>query len=181
MGLDNKNISGVDDMLAKLQAAKRYLQNDVFTVVGVEAVNHFKANFQKEGFDDKNVEKWKPRRTKRMGGTNSQKVMTKTGDTAESIDWRKDGNIVIVYSDKAWAQIHNEGGQIAVTAKMRKYFWAMHYQAKNGNNPEVADQFKAMALAKVVVMPQRKFMGNSENLNNNIIEKIKRDLTRILS
>jgi len=181
MALNNKNIRGADELVAKLQAAKQYLQTSVLTVVGQEAVNHFKNNFQVEGFVDKNTTKWATRKTKRLGGTYSQKVLSKSGELADSIGFEIKGNTVTIYTDKLYAQIHNEGGRIEVTAKMKKYFWAMHYQAKQAGNAAAADQYKSMSLAKVVVMPKRMFIGNSEQLNQNIIDKIKRDLTKILS
>jgi phage gpG-like protein len=181
MGLNNKNIQGADELVAKLQAAKTYIRRDVFTVIGVEAVNLFKGNFQKEGFLDKTVTKWQTRKTKRTGGTNSQKTLSKSGELADSIDFKIKGYTVTIYSDKVYAQIHNEGGKIEVTQEMKKYFWAMYYNAKETNNTDQADQYKAMALSKIIVMPKRSFMGNSETLNTNIIAKVSRDLNRILS
>jgi hypothetical protein len=55
MGLDNKNIHGADEMLKRLEEAKQYLQQDVYEVIGIEAVRHFKKAFTDEGFTDKNL------------------------------------------------------------------------------------------------------------------------------
>lgn len=176
--MDNENVKGVDEVLRKLQEAKMYLANDVQHVVGVEAVNHFKANFVNEGFDN---DKWAPRRSKVKL---NKKTLTGQGSgdhLGDSIDYRVEGNITIVYSDKLYAEIHNEGGEISVTPKMRKYFWAKSIEAKQAGDPEMQEQFKFMALSKTIKIKQRKFMGESDALNDKIIAKIQRDLSRILN
>lgn len=181
MAIDNKNVQGVDDMLQKLQAAKQYLNRDVNKVFGVEAVDHFKEGFQNEGFTDKSLVKWETRKSKRSGGTNSQKVLSKSGDLADSITFRVEENATIIYSDKVYAQIHNEGGKITVTYQMRRYFWAEWHNAKEAGETEMQDQWKAFALSQTIEIKQRKFMGESQALNQKIIAKIERDLTRILN
>lgn len=166
-------------MLAQLAQAKDYLQNDVYDVVGVEAVKHFKGNFEEEGFVDRTTQKWASRKTKRQGSTNGQKVLSKSGELAESIDYEAQKPAVIIKTDKPYAEIHNKGGEIEVTAKMRKYFWAMHKEAKVMGDAEMADQWKGLALAKKIVMPKREFMGESDVLNEKIAAKIIRDLNNI--
>lgn len=179
MGLDNQNIHGADALVAKLKAAKLYLQQDAPEVIGDEAVKHFKQNFhEREGFDN---QKWASRKTKvRL----QRKILT--GQTngehlGDSIDYRVEGRTIIIYTDKVYAQIHNEGGTITVTPQMRKYFWAMNMQAKEAGDTDMADQYKAMALSNQITIQQRKFMGESPLLTTKIIDKIKRDLTRILN
>ena len=181
MSLNNENIKGADELLKKLQEAKEYIQNDVPLVIGTEAVNHFKASFQNEGFTDASLQKWAARKSKRPGGTNSQKILTKSGELGDSPDYRVEGNTVIIYSDKVYAQIHNEGGEIPVTPQMKKMFWAKHYEAKEAGDTDAAEQYKCMALAKKIVMPKREFIGNSQVLNEKIENKITKDLTRILN
>ena len=178
MSLDNENIHGVDAMIAKLNAAKQYMREDVPEVIGTEAVKHFKQNFVDEGFDG---DKWAARKTKIKL---PRKVLTGQGSgdhLSDSIDYKVSGTTITIYTDKVYAKIHNEGGTIEVTDQMKKYFWAMYYQAKEGGDSDMQDQYKAMALSKEIIIKQRKFMDMSEKLNNKIIAKIKRDLTNILS
>lgn len=179
--MDNQYVKGADDLQRKINAAKLYLQGDVKDVIGIESVKHFKRNFEQEGFVDNNVSKWAARKTKRSGSTNSQKVLSKTGELAESIDYKVAGDVVVIYTDKPYAELHNNGGELTVTPQMKKYFWAMHKQAKDAGDLELADQYKAMALAVKIVMPKRQFIGESQTLNNNIIDKITRDLTKIFA
>jgi phage gpG-like protein len=177
MALDNQNIHGADALVAKLKAAKRYLQQDAPEVIGTEAVKHFKQNFVNEGFDGN---KWASRKTKTKL---QRKVLTGQGNgdhLGDSLDYRVEGRTIIIYTDKVYAQIHNEGGEITVTPQMRKYFWAMSMQAKDAGDTDMADQYKAMALSNQITIMQRKFMGESPLLTNKIIDKIKRDLLRIL-
>lgn len=127
MPLYNQNIHGADNMLRKLKAAQQYLTGDVKEAIGVEAVNHFKSNFVNEGFDGN---KWAPRKTKVKL---NKKTLTGQGSgdhLSDSIDYRVHGSTTIIYTDKPYDQIHNEGGTISVTATMKKFFWAKSIEAK---------------------------------------------------
>jgi phage gpG-like protein len=178
MALNNQNIHGADEMMQRIAAAKEYLKDDVKEVIGTEAVKHFKSNFITESFDG---DKWAPRKTK---VSLPKKVLTGQGagdHLGDSIDFKVSGNAITIYTDKIYAEIHNEGGEIAVTPKMKGFFWAKSREAKEAGDLELAEQFKWMALSKVIKIVQRKFMGESNVLNNKITDKIKRDLTRILN
>ena len=179
--MDNENIKGLDDAIHRLSEAMQYVKEDLPDIIGIEGVKHFKNSFQQEGFEDRTVTKWASRKTKRTGSTNGQKVLTKSGELAESIDYRKEGSNVVFSTDKPYAELHNEGGEIEVTPKMKAYFWAMHKQAKDAGDEDMADQYKGMALAKKIVMPKRQFMGESQVLEEHITAKIERDLNRILN
>lgn len=178
MSLDNQNIHGADDLIKKLNAAKQYLKQDVQQVIGVEAVKHFKSNFVNEGFDGN---KWAARKTKvRI----NKKTLTGQGSgdhLSDSIDYKVEGNTTIIYTDKVYGQIHNEGGEITVTPKMKKFFWAKSIEAKEAGDADAQEQYKWMALSKTITIVQREFMGESSQLNEKIINKITRDLTRILN
>ena len=177
MALNNENIHGADELLKRLNEAKAYLNSDVQEVIGVEAVNHFKNNFAEEGFDGN---KWASRKTKVKL---QKKVLTGQGSgdhLGDSIDYRVEGKTTIIYTDKAYGEIHNEGGEITVTPKMRKYFWAKSIEAKELGDTDAQEQYKWMALSKTIKIEKREYMGPSNQLNENIIAKITRDLTRIL-
>jgi len=175
--MDNANIHGLDDMLSKLRAVKDYLQNDVVDVVGTEAVNQFKRNFETESLGGSS--KWASRKTLREGGTNGQKILSKSGELSESIEYKKSGRTAIITTDKPYAELHNEGGTIAVTPKMKRFFWAKHKEFKDAGNLELASQYKGLALAKTLTFPQRQFIGESPELIDAIEKKVLKDLTRI--
>ncbi|MCX6210113.1 MAG: phage virion morphogenesis protein [Bacteroidetes bacterium] len=180
MSLNNQNITGADELVAKLRAAQEYVQKDVPEIIGIEAVKHFKKSFNDGGFTDTSLKKWTPRKTKRTGSTNGQKTLVKSSELMDSIDYRVQGNLVIIYSDKLYAQIHNEGGTVTITPQMKKFFWAKNYEAEKAGDFDLAEEYKFMALAKEIKIEQRMFIGNSEVMNTKILEKVNRDLTRIL-
>lgn len=179
MNLNDKNITGADELMQKLKELATYIENDVPEVIGTESVSHFKNNFERESFDGST--KWKTRATKRSGSTNNQKTLSKSSDLSESIDYKVEGKTIIVFTDKVYAQIHNEGGEITVTSQMKKQFWALHYQAIEDGDADRASQFKSMALAKKIVMPQRQFIGESQELIDKIVAKLTRDFNKIIN
>jgi phage gpG-like protein len=96
---------------------------------------------------------------------------------------------VIVEADSEYADIHNSGGTITVTAQMKKYFWARYYESagkttitktgsqsrsrKNVALNNKAAFFKRMALMPVgskIKIPKRQFMGDSQALMKNFDE-----------
>lgn len=171
----NKNVSGADEMIRQLQQAQQYIKESVPVVIGVEAVRFFKNAFRKGGLN----KKWEARKIPRPGSTNNQNVLIKDEHLMDSIDYKVEGDSVVIFSDLPYAEIHNEGGTISVTAQMKKYFWAKHYEAKEAGLVDVADLWKACALAKKITIPQRQFIGDSPELNQTIIDKITRDLDKI--
>lgn len=100
---------------------------------------------------------------------------------------RSDRVVISAGSGKVpYAQIHNEGGDIVVTDKMKRFFWAQEKQARGSQTYSVkskglantsknkrlsaqAEFFKGMALKKMgskIHIPRRQFMGHSAKLND---------------
>lgn len=144
-------------------------------IVGVMAVNHFKLNFQNEAWGRV---KWKEvqRGWTRTGVRDDHKILTNTSDLGRSIEYKPESGKVTIFSDKIYAAIHNYGGKITVTEKMKKWAWAMYYKTKSEN-------YKALALTKKshITIPQRQFIGEDEELNNKIKAKIEQQLEKIFS
>ena len=161
--MDNQNISGADAMLRQLEAIKEYIEVDVLDVIGVESVNHFKSSFDNEGFDGN---KWAARKAKVKL---DKKILTGQGSgdhLADSIDYEKHGREVIMSTDKAYAQVHNEGFDGTENV-------AAHQRTVKGKKQTVRAHTRHM------VMPKRQFMGDSPVLNQKITNKIIRDVNRI--
>ena len=109
-------------------------------LMGRTAKTFFTDNFRKQGFEDKTVSKWKPRKDtgKRSQG---RAILVKSGDLRRSIRFdtvNKSNLSVRIATDLPYAKIHNEG----LTGKA----W--------GKAP-----FK---------MPKRQFIGDSYALNEKI-------------
>lgn len=143
--------------------------------IGGIAVRFFKDNFRRQGFLDKSLEPWK----KRKDGT-TDGILSKSGNLRRSIRATKvTEDNVTVGTYKKYAQIHNEGGVITQvpTPKQRKFFWAKYYASEKTN-----EAWKGAALAKQIriSIPQRKFIGNSQALDNEIDDHILNELNNIL-
>jgi hypothetical protein len=56
-----------DKVIQKLERLEKYLKRDMPRIVGQESVNFFAENFEKQGFTDNSLTKWKkPKRTTRI-------------------------------------------------------------------------------------------------------------------
>ena len=139
--------------------------------VQVELKDEFDQNFARQAFF---TEKWARRRS----------IMSKI---------THDG--VTFYSAHPAADIHNEGGEIKVTQRMRGYFWHRYYacvggfgRKKNGEkrNDHRTQQlsseaafWKFMALMKVgssIKIPRRQFLGASAEVEKAVTEIIEQNL-----
>lgn len=52
-----------------------------------------------------------------------------TGRLRRSVSSRTTENSITFYTDLSYAAIHNDGGEIRVTKKMKRYFWHKYYEA----------------------------------------------------
>ena len=88
--------------------------------------DEFDQNFERQAFFTK---AWARRRSPlRPGGH----ILVDTGALRKSISSRSDESSITFYSDLPYAAIHNEGGEIKVTARMKRYFWAKYNEAQGG-------------------------------------------------
>lgn len=163
-----KPFERLDDDLRKMAKEIAHLIDiDAPKILGVEGVRHVKENFQKEGFIDRSLTKWKPRQTRdrkgrditryrsnrvgrkgelnRYGRKNKGRAIL-TGHNSggnklrNSFRYRVRRRQAILYTYKPYAERHNEG--------------------KNG-------------------MPQRAFFGASRVRDKRVQKKIRRQLDAI--
>jgi len=140
--------------------------------VAVDLTQEFDRNFERKAFFNK---KWEETNYSNSRGS----LLERSGKLRRSINKSNSGNSIRWRSSLPYAGIHNEGGEIEVTAKMKSYFWAMFYKAngavsysikkKAANNTQrnrklsgEAAKWKAMALMKVgtiMTITQRQFIG----------------------
>lgn len=127
----------------------------------IELTEKFDNNFSRGGFFGK---KWKNRRD----GTPTH--LNQTGTLRRSIKSTISGNSLIFTSSTPYSAIHNEGGEITVTKKMKGYFWGKYKETGQ-------DKYKAMALMKVgtkIKIPQRQFIGDYPGIEKTIERAAKR-------
>ncbi|MDU1892745.1 MAG: hypothetical protein E6767_18855 [Dysgonomonas sp.] len=165
-----------------LVQAKKILQQRP-RMVAIESQKFFKDCFQKGGFTDEAFLSWKERLSP-LGGKKVLIGKDNTMNLMQSIRVLEEGEErVRVGTDLVYAETHNEGAQITVTDKMKKFWWAMYYEfagkvrrTQNGRISQSranlivnakAEYCKNMALMKVgskVKIPKRQFIGESKTL-----------------
>lgn len=161
----------------------------ILSDIRVDLMDEFDRNFERESFFS---EKWKRRRSPlRPGGH----TLIDTGTLRRSLSSRSDGNSITFSSTLPYAAIHNEGGTIKVTSRMKRYFWHKYYEAvgsfgrrKNGERRNdkrtqrlgsEAEFWKAMALmpvGKELTIPKRQFLGMAPEVERAVREIIEENL-----
>ena len=155
--------------------------NHTLRDVRVELLEEFDKNFEREAFFN---ERWARRK---HHDDRSRGLLVRTGTLRRSLRAEvTDRRSVRFFTDVPYARIHNEGGTITVTRRMKGYFWIQYMtitgskdgtfspqlQRKkdgtlrnNKRNRELSDEaafYKAMALKSVgskIVIPRRQFIG----------------------
>lgn len=144
--------------------------------IGNEAKNHFVGSFRLQGFQDKTVEKWKPRKKedKRAG----RAILVKSGDLRRSIrreNLNKMKLSVTIATDLPYARIHNEGGVINKSERAA----TINFKIKKDGTSRFTKQKKANFQQDVTIgahsinIPKRQFIGGSFVLN----QKVKKTIT----
>lgn len=153
-----------------IQKIIRNILNDV----RVELSDEFDRNFERQAFFN---EAWQRRNSPiRPGGS----ILIDTGKLRQSISSRTTDSSITFCSTLPYAAIHNDGGEIKVTARMKRFFWHKYHEAtgsfgrkKNGERRNdkrtvqlstEAEFWKHMALmkeGKSIKIPRRRFLGAS--------------------
>lgn len=191
----NKKVKEMQKELTKL------VERTLPVKVGVAAVNHVKDNFRQGGSDGN---KWEDPHRRKLGFAGAKSSYGTLLSGKNALMNRTQRNIgrghVRVFNNAEYALIHNQGGNITVTAKMKKFFWARHIEAQGGirttktgkkskskRNVALSNEaefWRNMALKKVgsqIKMPKRKFMGDSKLLNRNVKSVIDKELTNFIN
>jgi phage gpG-like protein len=97
--------------LKQVEKGGRTAMERSLILIGNEAKNFFVNSFRLQGFEDKSVEKWKPRKkqTKRNIG---RAILVQSGDLRRSIirqPVNKANLSVKISTDLVYAKVHNEG------------------------------------------------------------------------
>lgn len=149
--------------------------------IQVELSDEFDQNFERQAFFN---EAWARRKSPVHGGRSGHLLMD-TGALRGSIRSRIEGDSVFFSSDLPYAGIHNDGGDIIVTARMKRFFWAKYREAnggtwgRGGNGGTEAEFWKMMALKKVgtaVRIPRRRFLGVNGEVERIVIGIVEENL-----
>ena len=140
------------------------------TLIGNVALNFYQDSWNRQGFLDRRVEKWKPRAVsdKRRG---SRKLLVKTGKLRRSLRMKTSGYRIQIYTDIPYAQIHNEGGRITGTVRVRQ-----HTRRTRSGRVTVRKHTRRVNTR----IPKRQFMGPSQTLDKRIEWHLTKSLDQIL-
>ena len=93
---------------------------------------------------------------------------------------------VIIRNNEVYAATHNEGDEIGVTQRMRRFFWAKHYEHKErmGANAPETEFWKRMALKKPgsrIKIPRRHFLGPSKEVDAIVQDIVNKELQQFIN
>lgn len=114
-------------------------------------------------------------------------LLARTNSLRKSIKPRNDGSGITWSSSLPYANLHNLGGEVVVTQKMKSFFWAMFYKSSgavsktakgdarnNDRNKKLSAEaqiWKSLALQKVgekMKIKQRQFIGDHPRVRQRI-------------
>lgn len=164
------------------------LKRKILADLKVELLDEFDKNFTRRAFFDR---PWPERRY--PGGRGS--LMQVTGRGRRSLRAQIVQHGVAFFTDTPYMGLHNRGGKVPVTPRMRKFFWAMYYrhagavtysikkrQAGNTKRNRMltakAQFWRNMALTKktLIAIPRRQVLGDHPRVRQAIREVIDRNL-----
>ena len=180
--MDTKQFQNL--LTQKRQEILHALRRTIPVKVGRIAKDHFQEGFRQGGFQDNGTQAWQRKKRPDKYGP----LMSSRQNLYGSIYYQPGDASVTVGTSAPYAEIHNEGGDIKVTAKMKRFFWAKYRETNGGSwkrnaKNEEAEFWKTLALMKVgakIHIPQRKFIGESQELNQKINQKIGDEIEKIL-
>lgn len=127
----------------------KQLKADILEDMRVDLSDEFDRNFERKGFFS---DKWKSRAHQYPRGS----LLMVSGAMRRSSQGEVSGDGVRFTSAEPYTTLHNEGGKITVTAKMKRFFWYKYKQTKD----EAWKRMALMKVGRVIVMPQRQFIGD---------------------
>ena len=172
----------------------RRILGRILNDIRVEMTDEFDQNFERQSFFG---EAWQRRKSPTRPGGH---ILVDTGRLRRSIQSRTTENSITFFTEEPCAAIHNEGGEIVVTAKMKRYFWHKYYEAtgsfgrkKDGSRrndkrtvqlSEEAEFWEFMALKKAgttIKIPRRRFLGTSPEVEKAVREIIEENITEYIN
>jgi len=198
-----------EELASHAKEVDHLMKRKLPVMVGRMAKDHFQDNFRQGGFVNGGIHQWPITKRQKSGAksaaANYGPLLSKRNHLFSSIKYVPSDYRVVVSNTRLYAPIHNWGGMVRpnVTPKMRKFAWYMYYKAQGKRRgkttptgkkkktkttkPESQEAkfWKGMALTKKkrlnIMIPQRQFLGESEELNDKIERKIEDEITKIIN
>lgn len=152
--------------------------------VGVKVRESIRQNFRKGSFYGRPWEK--PLRSKvGLSGPDYGPLTSRDNHLMMSCEYVPFPGKVLIQNRLVYAPVHNYGGEITVTKKMKGYFWGRYREAggyNKGKMSKEAEFWRNMALKKVgstIRIPQRQFMGEHPEVDRLVRDIITKELTKV--
>ncbi len=175
------------------QDVQKIIRN-ILNDIRVEMGDEFDRNFDRQAFFS---EAWQRRKSPTRPG--DPILIGPNSDLRKSIQSRTTENSITFFTTLPYAAIHNDGGEIRVTKKMKRFFWAMYRETsgafgrkKNGERRNdkrtvqlstEAEFWKYMALmkeGKSIKIPRRRFLGVSPEVEKAVRDIVEKHITDYL-
>ena len=171
-----------------LEDLKKLYQRTLPVKVGVAVQASFRENFRKGRFYSEQPWQTPLRTTLGFRGVEGQYGPLLSGKNAlyESIKFRPLPGKVIISSELAYAATHNDGEEIGVTERMKRFFWAKHLEHKESMGPDAPETefWKRMALKKPgskIKIPRRHFLGPSKEVDAIVQDIVNKELQQFIN
>lgn len=184
-----------EEFIKALQTNAEEIKHAINRIIPIKAGNyvmeHFRESFQKSAWEG---DPWKITKRQQSGdnsaAANYKPLTSSRNHLMNNFTKETSPAKAIVRNETEYAEINNNGGTINthpnVTPQMRKMAWARFFKAKAAGNAEEAGKWKGLALTKKTSLnihaeiPKRQFMGDSEEINNEVIKIIEKTITGII-
>ena len=157
------------DFKRQVKSIETFMKKDLHRIVKREALNHFEGSWDKQGFTDTTLKKWAPR-------TEPAKKFKKSGGKLKSYQrWKaKDKGRAILVSHRT----DTKGGHLkdSLRGEIRG---SKVIIATDKVYARVHNEGGRAGRGKGFTMKKRQFIGDSEKLNQRIINKIDKQIDKI--
>lgn len=146
--------------------------------VGVAVRDSIRQNFRQGSFYGS--EKWQQPMRVTLGfrGAPGQRgpLLSGSNHLMMNTDYQALPGKVLIQNNEVYAETHNEGDEIGVTERMKRFFWAKHLEHKErmGVNAPETEFWKRMALKKPgsrIKIPRRHYLGPGPEVDA-IVQKV---------
>lgn len=153
---------------ALVSAFQKFLQDDALRIVETEALNHFQNSFVYQGFTDKSLVKWPKRKIPKRNGK------TITGKTLEKWKAKNAGRALLISHASDTKGTHMANSIVGERAPGKVTIIEDKQYARVHNDGLLAGRPPGF------IMPQRRFIGPSEQLEKKIQDKLQKGIEKLI-
>lgn len=159
------------DLTRHQRELSSYIGNKAPRIVGKMGADHFRENFDQQGFVNNGVQPWPERKT-----DTGRRILTgETRELENSIEYQASSGRVSWGSEVPYASIHNRGGKTKAHEIRARRGKALKFAGRGG------DVYRRKVNHPGSNIPKRQFIGHSQELIDKIDQRLERDITSILN